>query len=470
LITTMKVEHDLIQLLDETKVSSKTVDKIAYSRDTFPLSYKWAQMDGARYQADCIVYPETTEEVATVLRYCHEHEIPVTPYGGGSGIVGGGIPQKGGVVLDLKRMNRLLYVHPDSLYATAQCGIMGMHYEEQLNAVGLTGGHYPQSIRSSTVGGWVANRGIGTYSTKYGKIDDLVESLTVVLPNGNIVRTRNVPKSATGPNLNELFIGSEGTLGIITEVTLKVFQFPEVTEFISYSFSSFAVGVEAIRKVMHQDVHPAIVRLYDAREAETHFSDLGLLKGESVLLLGFVGKTKLVRVQKEIAEEVCGAHGNPLGSTIGEKWLERRFSTAGLCNTLRTEGGIADALEITATWEKLPVIYEAMKSAMDKVICQPGEVFGHVSHVYHTGGNLYMIFHAFANRNQETEELYDKILSAAFEACLANGGTLSHHHGVGIGKAKWMPEELGEAGFTLLQAIKQAIDPKGILNKGTLGL
>jgi alkyldihydroxyacetonephosphate synthase len=466
---TGNIGKDLAKILDSTRVSSKKVDKLAYSRDTYPLSYKWA-MEGEMYQPDYIVHPESTTEVSQILRYCHERNIPVTPYGGGSGIVGGGIPQQGGVTIDLKRMNRILRVDDYSLYCTVQSGILGMHYEEQLNAKKLTGGHYPQSIRSSTVGGWITNRGIGTFSTKYGKIDDLVQSMTVVLPNGEIVQTRNVPKSATGPNLNELFIGSEGTLGIITEATLKIFPVPEETQFISFSFSSFAAGVDAIRQIMSQDINPAVVRLYDAREAETHFSELGLHKGECVLLLGFAGSKRLVRLQKEVSIEVCARDGKSLGGTVGEKWLKSRHSTAGLCNTLRAQGGIADALEIATSWGNLPIIYEAMRSSMEAVIGDKGEVFGHVSHVYHCGGNLYMIFHAFANNNKEAEELYGKILQAAFHACLSNGGTLSHHHGVGIGKAKWMPEELGEGGFSLLQKIKSVIDPNGILNKGTLGL
>lgn len=471
MVNTSTALQKMVPIVGEQRITFAPADCIAYGRDAFPLAYKWIQSGRAIHRPDCVVYPETNEEVSRIMQICAQHNIPITPYGGGSGIVGGGIPLQGGIVVDLKRMNRILEIDDKSLYATVQCGILGTHYEEQLNARGLTGGHYPQSIRSSTIGGWIANRGIGTFSTKYGKIDDLVQSLTVVLSTGEIIRTRNVPKSATGPNLNEIFIGSEGAFGIITEATLKVYLQPEATEFISYSFRTFSDGIENIRQVMRNDIIPAVVRLYDAREAETHFAGLGLCEGECVLLLGFAGNKRLVELQRDMAAEVCRKQGHELGSLIGQKWLECRFSTAGLCNTLRREGGVADALEVAAPWGKIAAIYYAMKKGMEEVIGGRGEVYGHSSHFYHCGGNLYVIFHAFAEDNgQAADDLYYKILQAAFGACMSNGGTLSHHHGVGIGKAKWMPEELGDAGFSLLQRLKQAVDPNRILNEGTLGL
>ena len=450
-------------------VSARDIDRISYSRDAFPLAFKWIREGRIAYLPTYIVRPENAEQIQEIVRLCNREKIPYLPYGGGSGIVGAALPTKGGIVIDLKRMNRLVSVDDVSLVATVQAGAVGQHFEEALNSLGYTCGHYPQSIRQSTVGGWVAHCGVGTYSTKYGKIDDLVVALKVVLPDGRLLETRNVPKASTGPNLNQLFIGSEGVLGIVTEATVKIFPLPEEERFLSYDFPDFAAGIEAVRTVLRHDIRPAVVRLYDEIEARRHFSDL-LGDSRCVLLFGAAGRKLNVEHEAAIIERLAReAGGTPLGSVVGEKWKERRFSTAGLCNTLRKRGGIADALEVTGSWSNLHRIYEAMKSAMEKAIKGRGEVFGHLSHAYHTGANLYMIFHAHDETDESAESLYYEVMEAAFDACQGLGGALSHHHGVGIGKARWMRRELGN-GLDLLKSLKSAIDPDRLLNQGKLGI
>lgn len=463
--------NELILINGGENVSTSISDKVSYARDAYPLTYKWINQGEIKYPPDYIAWPKNNEELIEIIQLCNRYQIPFTPFGGGSGIVGGALSIHGGLIIDMKKLNSILDINEKDRTVTVETGIIGQEFEEQLNKRGFTCGHYPQSIRQSTVGGWIAHRGVGTYSTKYGKIDDMVVSMKVIMPTGELVTTRNVPKSATGPNLNELFIGSEGTLGVVTEVTMKIHPLPEKEEFLAYSFDNLDQGMECIRKVIHRDMNPAVVRLYDATEAKHHFSDLGIKGNSSVLLFGMTGFQELVELESKMINDIAVLEGGKeLGSTIGEKWLERRFSTAGLCNTIREKGGIADALEVTGSWSQLYQIYKGMKTGMEKVIGDAGEVFGHISHVYPSGGNLYMIFKANFENEDKAEQLYYEILSAAFTACLKEGGTLSHHHGVGIGKAKWMRTELGENGFELLKKIKDAVDPQGLMNKGKLGL
>ncbi len=462
---------ELIAVLAPERVSCNDLDRLAYARDTFPLAIKGVAQGDRTYQPDVIVWPETREEVAAVIRLAASHGIPVVPYGGGSGIVGGALSVQGGILLDLKKMNRILALDSLSLTVTVQSGALGGVLEDQLGAQGYTIGHYPQSIYSSTVGGWIAHRGIGTFSTRYGKMDDIVVSLEVVLPDGQIMTTRSVPQSAAGPDLNRLFLGAEGTLGVVTAATLKLHPLPEARTHMAFAFSSFADGVECVRRVIHRDYRPAVVRLYDPVETQAQFSSLGLEPGQAVLLFVVEGYPELVDLTARSVREIArGLKPRDLGTAVGDYWLANRFSTASLCKTLTKPYGVADALEVANVWSRLAQTYTAMKEQMEAAAGPNGQVYGHCSHFYHTGGNLYMIFHAEADSVEEVSDIYYRILDAAFKTSMGNGGTLTHHHGVGLGKGRWMPQELGDAGFGLLQRVKRAVDPTNIMNPGKLGL
>ena len=461
----------LTAILSPTRVSHNELDVLAYARDTFPLAIKEAAAGTPTVRPDVIVWPQTTAEVSAIVQLAARFQVPVVPYGGGSGIVGGALCVQGGMLVDLKKLNRVLDLDPTSLTVTVQTGILGAVLEEALNAQGFTAGHYPQSLYSSTVGGWIAHRGIGTFSTKYGKIDDMVIALQAVLPDGETVSTRLVPQSAAGPDLNRLFLGAEGTLGIVTEATLKIHPLPEARVHTSFAFSSFSEGVECVRRVMRRELRPAVVRLYDAVETQAQFASLGLPAGQAVLLFVAEGPKDLVELTDRAIREIAAAMGaRELGAVVGDYWLAHRFSTASLCRTLARPFGVADALEVANVWSRLPETYERMKAAMEAAAGPGGVVYGHCSHFYHTDGNLYMIFHAQADSAEGVAERYYRILDAAFTACMEQGGTLTHHHGVGVGKGRWMPQELGAGGFGLLQRIKQAVDPAGIMNPGKLGL
>lgn len=460
---------ELAVLLGPTGVSRSPVTRLAYARDAYPVAIRQVLHGTERYEPDAVAWPTSAGEVAAVLAIARRHGLEVVPYGAGSGIVGGALAGPGSLVLDLKRLSRFIDLDPVAMTATVEAGILGKELEDILNAEGFTCGHYPQSLFSSTVGGWVAHRGVGTFSTRYGKIDDLVLGLQVVLADGTVVDAKPEPQSAAGPDLKRLFLGSEGTLGIITRVTLQVYPLPEARRFVGFGCRTFAEGLDAVRHMVQAGYRPAAVRLYDPIEARER---LGIDPGSTdSLLIGIVeGPPALVDATMAAFGEVARARGlTDVGDGYARQWLESRFSTARLVTTNESPTGIADALEVANGWSRLGETYERMKAAMEAAV-GGGLVYGHASHFYHSGANLYMIFHAVADRAEEVETRYRAVLSAAFDACLATGGTLTHHHGVGIGKRDYMPAELGPGGYELLARVRDALDPDGILNPGKLTL
>lgn len=471
--TRLSVSPELLLALQEAlaphRVSADPLVNAAYARDAYPLALK-AAADGKRGPA-LVVWPESTSEVASVMGIARANRRPLVPYGGGSGIVGGALDQSGGIVVDLKRMNAIIQIDSISQTATVQPGILGERLETRLNAQGFTTGHYPQSLRSSTVGGWIAHRGVGTFSTKYGKVDDLVVAMEVVLPNGQVLRTRVVPQSAAGPDLNRLFLGSEGTLGIITEATIRIYETPTSRSKLAFDMPTFDDGLSWIRRAVQRGSAPAACRVYDAQEATINFPELELTSPRALAIAIVEGDAAPVALTtarlREWAVESAATELNP---TLVDHWLARRFNTASFVRTLMTGSGVADSLEVANEWSRVTETYRAMKNAMEEAAGPLGRVYGHSSHFYHTGANLYMVFHAFAEDATALTGLYEEILDAAFRACHRTGGTLTHHHGVGLSKARWMEDELGTAGIAVLSDIKAALDPMGLMNPGKLGI
>ena len=439
----------------------------AYARDAYPLALRAAGgRTGLGVRPDIVVRPANTAEVAKVVATARRWRIPVVPYGGGSGICGGALATAGGLVLDLKRLDAVVEMDVESMVVTVGAGILGGELERRLGMHGFTCGHYPQSLYSSTVGGWISHRGVGTFSTRYGKMDDLLVSLEVVLPGGDILRTRTVPTSAAGPDLNRLFLGAEGTLGVITEATLKMFVRPAYRRHSAYRLGDIATGLSSIREVIQAGYRPAVVRLYDAVETETLFGPVPGAEGATTLLVLDEGPVDLVDASLVAMDKAVATQGGgPLGSEVGEHWLENRYSTAALCETLAKAGGVADAIEVANNYRMLARTYDAMKASMEAVSSRV-KVYGHASHFYHSGGNLYMIFHAEVDDPSDAPGLYHQVLDAALSACHAQQGTLTHHHGVGIAKARHMPTEWGDAGVSLWRAIKGAVDPGDVMNPG----
>jgi alkyldihydroxyacetonephosphate synthase len=373
----------------------------------------------------------------------------------------------GAISLDTKRLDHLA-IDLVSGVARAGAGISGVDLERRLNAEGVSLGHFPQSLHSSTVGGWVTTRASGTFSTLHGNIEDRVVGLEVVLPGGEVLRTRPSPRSATGPNLAELFLGSEGTLGVVTEVALWVQPLAERRVWVSYAFPDFQAGLDGVRDVIRQGVRPGVVRLYDAGETAHKFPALDLPAGKCLLVLVYEGAEQLVEAQVALGDGACRATGGrDLGPEPARQWWQGRFDTSGLVLANSRDGGVADAIEVAAFWRDLPAVYEAM---MATAASHQAHAYAHVSHVYPSGGGLYVIFSVQASDDEAAVDRYRRIVDDLLGACLASGGSISHHHGVGRGKAARLSGEHGETGMALLRAVKLAIDPHGIMNPGVLGL
>lgn len=442
----------------------------AYARDAFPPAVK-ATVDGRAPLGDPlgVVRPRDTADVVAIVDACRNAGIPLVPYGGGSGICGSAIATEGGLVLDTKLLNEVMEIDPVSHLITVGAGILGTELEWALNAQGFTCGHSPQSVGSSTVGGWLAHRGAGVFSTRYGKVDDLVQGVQVVLPSGEVLDTVVSPTSAAGPDLNRLFLGAEGTLGVVTRVTLKIFPLPEARRHGSWAVASIADGLEFGRRMVQGGYRPAVLRLYDPVETSHQFATLGLPEGRCIVLLQAEGDQALVDLALAQAESVGESLGaQALGTTVGDAWQKNRFSTEGLVRTLQTAGAVADALEVVNTYGRLSETYIEMKRALLETAQTLGaeiEVLGHASHFYDTGANLYMIFHA-QTAHAETEAVYAELVLHALEACRATGGSITHHHGVGISKSRLMGQEWGPAGVHLWREIKAAVDPTGFMNPG----
>jgi len=265
-------------------VSDKEVDRVTYSKDYWPITLRWLLDGKLPALPDCIVWPENVQQVTEILRLANREKIPIVPFGEGSGVVGGAIPIRGGIVVDMKKMDSVVEIDDLGLMVTVQPGINGMNLERYLNRKGYTMGHIPQSIYCSSLGGWLACRAAGQFSTKYGKIEDMVVALEAVLPDGTIIKSKPVPRSSTGPQVEQLFLGSEGRFGIITEATLKIWPYPEERSMLSFAFDDVDHALEAVRKIMRKNVYPAVVRIYDKNETLRHFYEAKDAKDKCMLV------------------------------------------------------------------------------------------------------------------------------------------------------------------------------------------
>jgi alkyldihydroxyacetonephosphate synthase len=341
----------------------------------------------------------------------------------------------------------------------------GHHFEDALQARGYSMGHWPQSVSLSTVGGWVATRAAGQFSTKYGNIEDMLVAFEAVLASGAVIRTRAVPRASTGPDLRHLFLGSEGTTGILTEVTFEIHPLAAATTHQAIAFPSMRAGLETLRRVVRDGWRPAVLRLYDEIEAGRVFAGVAGAT-ESLLLVLCEGPRALVTVEQAAVEAIAGeCGGRVLGPAPVESWLHHRNAVPGF-DTFLTQGMVVDTIEVAAGWDKIEALFTGVLAAMRAV---PGLIVasGHSSHTYPTGTNIYFTFAAKPVVLEDLEGLYFRIWNAAMEATLAAGGTISHHHGIGRVRRDWLPKELGGA-YEALVTLQHALDPLGIMNPGAL--
>lgn len=413
-----------------------------------------------------VAAPANTAQMSEVVKICRAHGIKMIPRGGGSGVVGGVLASPDSVVISTERMTGLRSLDSHNLLATFGAGTNGYEAEMAVQAEGLTIGNWPQSIELSTVGGWVATRASGQYSTAYGNTEDVVQSLEAVLPDGSIYRSRATPRASAGPDLRQLFLGGEGTMGVVTEVTFSLRPLPEPGVRQAFHFDKFETGLEAIREVIRPGWRPPVVRLYDGRESWRHFKDK-LPKGNCMLIFLHEGPPGLAPLQAAAAEKICLAHGGtPAPADVVDAWFDSR-NTVPSWEELLEQGVVADTIEVATDWSHLAPLYTAVTDAISAV---PGVIAAtaHTSHSYRSGANLYFTFAAMPATRGDYISTYDTCWKVAMEAAADLGAGLAHHHGVGRVRRDWMNVELGETGSKILRSVKAALDPDNLMNPGVL--
>lgn len=606
-----RLQRNLEVIVGPHRVSSRTVDLETYSRDMWPrllLAYR----DGipTQHRPNIVVWPESVREVIAIVKLAREQRVPIVPYGGGSGVCGGAVPIRGGITIDTKRMQTLRSVRADELVCDVEAGLSGERFERELARRGYTFGHFPSSIYCSTVGGWLATRAAGQLSTKYGKVEDRVLGLTVVTGRGEAIETDGPTRALSGPNWNQLIVGSEGTLGIITSARLRVSPAPQLRVFRGYEVDNIPQGLEAIRRVLQKGLRPAVVRLYDELDtlmnAMSHHDAVdrtapmptfdhtahpgdpwksptmsraddprvplqgfpgvmrdrdapwksqtttgsprrgtgddarlptanaprgasnsagtiepGALpawpaakaddKGVIDRLLGFatgkglkglrmpalrvaLGNGELVnkllgaveRVSRRGCRLVIGLEGARIrteveaaltfaeleaagarnqGEEPGWAWLRNRYAVSYRMSPIFRSGAFVDTMEVASSWDRLIDLYHSVRTAIGR----HAVVMAHFSHAYADGCSIYFTFAAHAPEAAGAERLYDAIWRDGLDAAIRAGGTISHHHGIGLLKAPYMLAEHREA-MAIFAAAKASLDPDGVFNPGKMGL
>lgn len=522
----------LREALGDDRVDAREVTCEAYARDLSALGHlAFRRPDGLR-APDAVVRPRDVAGVQAVLRLASERGFAVIPFGAGSGVCGGTFAVRGGVALDLKGLDRILDIDKTSLLVRVQAGVNGQLFEEALQREGLTAAHHPSSITCSTVGGWVAARGAGQLSTRYGKVEDMVVSVEVVLPDGTLVATPVTPRAATGPDWNQLFVGSEGLLGVIVAATFRVHRLPPLRLFRSFEFPDLTRALAAVREALQRGARPAAVRLYDpldtllvARSGDarpmpeaadgdggdddaplaawwplSRFSPRALLRAVAervpdvrhgaerallarpellnrftatipgvgcLLLLTFEGQdADLVAAEEAVTRRACEAEGGKdKGPTAAETWWRNRLAVSFKQSGVYAMGGFVDTMEVATTWTKLLELHERVRAAL----APHALVMAHFSHAYPDGCSIYFTFAALQGSPDDARERHQAAWRAGLAAVVACGAAVSHHHGIGVLKGEALRASHGPL-HDVLGRVKAALDPRGVMNPGKLGL
>jgi alkyldihydroxyacetonephosphate synthase len=437
-----------------------TAERAEHARDWWPRLIPDVARGHVESWPGVVVRAHSTSDVSATLRLAHEHRVPVTAQGGRSSVVGGAVPVPGAIALDLTGLDEVIALDAVSGTVRVQAGVFGPELERFVRSLGFTVGHYPQSFELATVGGWIACRGAGQYSNRYGKIEDIVRALTVVLASGEVVTLGgHGPRQAVGPDLLQLFIGSEGTLGIIVEATLLVRALAPSEQRSAYCFTNFHEGMEACRRVLQRDAHPAVLRLYDDVESQRNFD----LDGCALIVLD-EGEPLFVDATMQIVSEECAA-ARSLDPSYVERWLERRNDVSALA-PLWERGFVVDTIEVSGPWVILDSLRERVGRAL-RTIDGMLSVSVHQSHAYRDGACLYFTF--AGQLDADAEAFYRRAWDVAMHEVLRVGGAISHHHGVGRARARFVNHALGSA-FSVLEGVKEQLDPHHVLNPGILGL
>jgi alkyldihydroxyacetonephosphate synthase len=501
------VTRDLAAMLGEGAVSRAETDRLAYCRDMWPRNLILLRSGVDRiYAPDVVVWPANPGQVAAVAAYASRRSIPLIPFGGGSGVCGGTVPRRGGILMDIKRLDRVDAVDPISQTVKMQTGARRQIFEDTLNSRGYSAGHFPASIACSTVGGWIAARGAGQMSSLYGKIEDMVSRVRFVTSEGEIRQAHGFPHRSPGPGWLQAIIGCEGTLAIVTDCTMRVHRLPERRVFRSVMFPSLEHGVACMRDMMAVGLRPAVLRLYDPLDTllarlshgsgssapaipalskllkagvdrsmtlalvspgitNTIVEKLSKSLGSGVsMILIFEGTGALPESELSLALSMMLAHrGKDMGAEPARSWLKRRYAISFWQSKVFSGGGFSDTFEVSTTWDRIMPLY---REVVD-VIGRRALVMAHLSHAYLQGCSIYF---SFAGRGSDDEAMlrtYDAIWEEGLRAVQRAEGTISHHHGIGMSKSSAMSAELGGA-LEVFEALRSALDPRLVMNPGKL--
>ncbi|OIP41228.1 MAG: hypothetical protein AUK47_06785 [Deltaproteobacteria bacterium CG2_30_63_29] len=492
-------------------------DRVAYARDLWPRSTIKARAGKTSARLPCaVVQPANEAEVAEVVRCAEAFEVALIPYGAGSGVCGGALAESPAITVDMKRI-RHLEVDKNTHLARIGPGVIGQHLETELERLGLTMGHYPSSLYCSTVGGYLAGRSAGQYSSRYGKIEDMVESLRVVVGGGEVLDTAQCAKQH-GVDLLELLVGSEGTLGVITDSLMRLHPLPRHRWYRGIRVPSIEAGAEAMRALLQGGLRPAVVRLYD--EIDTLMASKGeepsessllsrllerahqsirstspsgqggglralvertarglmgrvlgapmllsrattLLPSGCLLIVGFEGDEEAVALESVLAAKWLQRFGEDMGAGPGEHWHSHRMNISYKMSPLMDTGAFSDTMEVSTDWGNLMHLYHTVKNALaPHVLCM-----AHFSHAYVDGCSIYFTFAGFADCLEETLALYDRTWKAGLTAVASTGASIAHHHGVGKSKSAFTAED-HPGGAPLMRGLSLALDPAGVFNPG----
>lgn len=431
-------------------------------RDLWPLGIM-DERAGTAAPKVLVVRPAGRDQVAAILRWAARNEVAVSPMGGASGVCGALAPAAGEIAMDMSAFDRIFEIDETNLICRCEAGVNGYALEQKLNEKGLTLGHYPSSLPGTTVGGLISTRSSGQESSRYGSIEDMVIGLAVVLPDGTFAAPHPGPRSAAGPALHQLFLGAEGGLGVVLGVVLRVHRLPEATVGRGYAFPELRAGLECMRAVMQSGIRPLVMRLYDAED--TIFNGYDVDDGGCVLVVATAGPPQVAEADAaEVKKMAAGAKG--MGETPWERWQRHRFdlSAERLKALLEPAGAFLDTIDLAAPWTVLPELHSKVKAA----IGGDGMALCHFSHAYEQGCCAYFSFAGSGDSEADARAKYVRAWEGAMSTALELGATISHHHGVGQARARWVADEMG-GWMRVWKGVKEGLDPNGTMNPHALG-
>ncbi len=485
---------ELRTILKPDQIKLELLDRLQHSYGkSFPDLFR-VRNGIVRRAPDAVLLPDSHEQVEALVGLAQKLDLCLIPFGGGTNIVGGINPEaneaRAVLTLSLRNMNRLLSIDPESRTATIQAGALGPELESQLASHGHSLGHFPDSFEYSTLGGWLATRSAGMQSDAYGKIEDMVVSIKIVTPSGTIV-TKAVPSSSAGPDLNRIVLGSEGILGVITEATMRIHKIPATRDYRGYLFKTFEDGVRGIQECLDRGFTPSMIRLQDSGESELAFNMKAPGHGVEgwiqsrvkswlkfrgyvepcILIIGGEGEGDSIAATRRHLRKILKRHGGfSLGKSVGDTWSKDKFNIPYLRDYIMDYGCMADVAETSILWSKVLPLHTATVAAVKARFHQEdgtGYIGCHISHTYKTGACLYFTFAARQPKGGELEHYYE-YKGLITDTIMSLGGTLSHHHAVGVEHRRWMKQEVSPTGLQAFHALKASLDPKGVLNPGKL--